>query len=236
MLYAVYGSETDKARAKKDALVASCRKQKPDAEFFIIDSDNFTESTLTKLYSSQGLFVRKHIVVLDRLLLSKKQKENGNETKDATKEVLLEAFPKMNASESVFILFNEAFDAKTLALVKKHAKGIFVFGEKKEKKETGGETFLITKAFAAKDRRFAWVNYQKAIRAGIAPEAIHGALFWQMKTILFAKKTGGWNNFAKNFSESELDEILTRLNVMYHEIRSKGGELEIELEKFLLGA
>ncbi|MFA5830316.1 MAG: hypothetical protein WC878_00625 [Candidatus Paceibacterota bacterium] len=224
MLYAVYGADIDKARAKKDALVASCRKQKPDAEFFLIEDDNFSEGALEGLCSSQGLFQKKHIVVLDRLLQNK-------EIKDA----VLEAFPKMAAGESAFILFDETLDAKTSALVKKHAKNIFVFGEKKEKKEKDNTTFFITDAFMMKDRKGAWVNYQKAIRANVAPEAIHGALFWQVKTVLLAKKTGGWNKFSKNYSEEELDEILARLVKMYHDIRSEGGELEISLEKFLLG-
>ena len=245
MLYAVYGSEIDKARAKKDALVASCRKQKPDAEFFVIDSDNFSERTLEELYSSQGLFVKKHIVVLDRLLLPKKpsastkgygatKKNDGEETKDMTKDILLTAFPKMASSESVFILFNESLDTKILAQVKKHAKDIFVFGEKKEKKGNDNSTFSIVDAYAMKDKRNAWVNYQKCLRSGIAPEAIHGALFWKMKTLLLEKKERRESRFSKNFTERELDEILKRLNTIYHGIRSDGGELEIELEKFLL--
>ena len=223
MLYAVYGIDTDKARAKKDALVASCRKQRPDAEFFVVESENFSEGALEGLYSSQGLFQKKHIVVLDRLLSHKE-----------LKEAVSDAFPKMAASESMFILFDETLDAKTVALVKKHAKDIFVFGEQKEKKERDNTTFLITDAFMTKDRKGAWVNYQKAIRAGNAPEAIHGALFWQVKTVLLAKKTGGFNRFAKNYTEDELDEILASLVKMYHDIRMEGGELEISLEKFLL--
>jgi hypothetical protein len=86
-----------------------------------------------------------------------------------------------------------------------------------------------------KDRKGAWVNYQKSLRAGNAPEAIHGALFWQVKTVLLAKKEGGWNKFAKNYSEEELDKILAALVKMYHDIRTDGGDLEISLEKFLLG-
>ena len=79
MLYIVYGAETDKARAKKDSLVASCRKQKPDAEFFVMNGENFSERALEELYSSQGLFVRKHVVVLDRVFPVKKNKDNEEE-------------------------------------------------------------------------------------------------------------------------------------------------------------
>jgi hypothetical protein len=168
-------------------------------------------------------------------LISKKPKDDGDGTKDVIKEVLLASFPKMAESESVFILFNEPFDAKTLVQVKKYAKDIFVFGEKKEKKEKDNSTFFIVDAYAMKDKKRAWVNYQKCIRASIAPEAIHGALFWKMKTILLEKKEKRESRFSKNFTESELDEILTRLNKIYHGIRRDGGEMSVELEKFLLG-
>jgi len=224
MLYVVYGSETDKARAKKDSLVVSCQKQRPDAEFFVFESDNFSESILEGLFFSQGLFQKKHIVVLDRLLSDKD-----------IKDCIVEAFPKMANSESMFILFGENLDAKTIIQIKKHAKDIFVFGEKKEKKEKDTTAFLVTDAFMLKDRKGAWVNYQKALLVGNAPESIHGALFWQVKTTLLTKKEGGWNKFAKNYSETELDEIMERLVVMYHHIRTDGGDLEISLEKFLLG-
>ncbi|MCK9352453.1 MAG: hypothetical protein WCT49_05255 [Candidatus Paceibacterota bacterium] len=252
MLYAVYGTEIDKARAKKDALVASCRKQRPDAEFFVIDNENFSESALESLYSSQGLFVKKHIVVLDRVFPRKKVKEGEEETKkenkDAVKESILSAFPMIASSESVFILFDEGFDAKTLVLVKKYAKDSYVFGEKKEKKGYSENiTFSISDSFASKDKRGAWIQYQKAIRQGIAPEAIYGALFSSIKMMLLAKKTksaedAGANpfpykkakSFAGNYTENDLNEMLTKLNKLYHSIRMDGGELEILLEKFLL--
>jgi len=253
MLYAVHGSETDKARAKKDALVASCQKQRPDAEFFVIENDNFSEGALESLYSSQGLFVKKHIVVLDRVFPKKRTKSEEpddvkKEIKDVIKETVLSALPKMAVSESVFILFEETLDAKTLAEVKKHANNIFAFGDKKEKKEWNNTTFDISDKFAMKDKRGAWVCYQKAIRQGIAPEAIYGAIFSGVKTILLTKKTKSAEeagikpysydkakNSAKNYTEDELSAILTNLNRLYHGIRSEGGELEIELEKFILG-
>ena len=253
MLYVVYGAEKDRARAKKDALIASCRKQRPDAEFFVIDSDNFSENTLQSLYSSQGLFERKHIVLIDRVLPKKKAKEiedgenEVKETKDIIKETILGSLPGMANSESVFILFDETFDVKTLAQIKKNAKDIFIFGEKKEDKGFNNTTFLIVDSFCAKDKRGAWVNYQKAIRSGIMPEPIYGALFSGIKMMLLAKKTKNeeeagaksfpYNkakNFAAKFTEDEINEILAGLNKIYHGIRSEGGELEIELEKFLL--
>jgi len=223
MLYFIYGTETEKVRAKKDELIASCHKKRPDAEIFVLDTDNFSESAFQSLYSSQGLFEQKHIAVLDGLLSFKD-----------TKEIVSDALKKLAASQSVFILLEGAVDAKTATLGKKHAEKSYEFGEKKESKKDYS-AFAITDALAAKDRKTAWLNYQKAIRSGNAPEALQGAIFWQTKTMLLAKKTGAFNKFSRNWSEKELDEMLERLTDIYHGIRAEGGELEYELEKFLLG-
>lgn len=222
MLYLIYGSNTREARAKKDNILSMLRRKRPDAEVFMLDSDSFAPLKLESLYSLQGLFEQKHIVVLDGVLSHKD-----------TKDGLVEALPHLSESPSVFLLLDGALDPKTIGLAGKHATKIFSFGEKK-KEEKDNTAFLIADALMAKDQRGAWVNYHKALRAGLVPEAIHGAIFWKAKTIWLEKKTGGRSRFAKNFSEKELDEILSRLVDMYHEIRLGGGELPTELEKFLL--
>lgn len=251
MLYLVYGSESDRARAKKDSLVSSCKKQRPEAEFFVLNNENFSESVLESLYSQAGLFERKLIVVIDRLLVGKKTKkesasaegygvtkEDDDEEEEikgnTSKDILIKAFPKMASSESVFILFDEILDTKTLMQIKKHAKNIFVFGEKKIAKAKDDSVFSIVEAYAAKDRKSSWVNYQKCLRSGVASEAIHGLMFWRIKSILLAKKTGVYNKFSNNFTIDELDILLLELNVLYHGIRQEGGEMEILLEKFIL--
>lgn len=222
MLYLIYGSEREKARAKKDELLSVLRGKRPDAEVFLLNEDNFTAATLESLYSSQGLFEQKHIVVLDGLFLDKE-----------VKQIILDSLCELASAESVFLLFEGVLDAKTAGAVEKHSAKTFSFGEKK-KEEKDGTAFLVADALLAKDRKSAWVNYQKALRKDIAPEAIHGAIFWKVKTALLAKKNGGWNRDAKNFSEEELDKMLSRLVSIYHGIRLDGGEMETELEKFLL--
>lgn len=222
MLYLIYGSEREKARAKKDELLSVLRGKRPDAEVFVVDGDNFTAASLESLYSSQGLFEQKHIVVLDGLFSDKE-----------VKQIILDSLCELASAESVFLILEGVLDAKTAGAVEKHSAKTFSFGEKK-KEEKDGTAFLIADALLAKDRKRAWVNYQKALRNDIAPEAIHGALFWKIKTILLAKKTGGWNRDAKNFSEEELDNMLSRLVSVYHGIRLEGGEMESELERFIL--
>jgi DNA polymerase III delta subunit len=236
MLYLLYGSDREKARRKKDELLSVLRGKRPDAEVFTLDVDTFTINGLESLYSSQGLFEQKHIAVLDGLLGDKE-----------AKQFILDTLPMIAGSSSVFLLLDGTLDVKTIAEIEKHAVKTYSFGEKKKAEWGNNTNFLIADAYGSKDRKNAWALFQKALRAGSSAEEIHGTLFWQTKTMMLAKKTksaeeaglkpfpyGKAVRFAKNFSEEELNETLSLLVDMYHRIRMEGGELELELEKFLL--
>jgi DNA polymerase III delta subunit len=236
MLYFIYGSDTHIARKKKDELLSVLRSKRPDAEVFVLDVDTFTINGLESLYSSQGLFEQKHIAVLDGLLLDKD-----------TKESVLNALASLAESSSVFLLLDGALDVKTVAQIEKRATKTYSFGEKKKAEWGNNIGFLLADAFGEKDKKNAWVLFQKAMRAGSSAEEIHGTLFWQVKTMILAKKTKSAEEaglkpfpyskaarFARNFTEDELKKTLSRLVEMYHGIRMEGGELGVELEKFLL--
>lgn len=236
MLYLIYGSDREKARVKKDELLTVLRGKRPDAEMFTLDAETFTESGLEALYSSQGLFEQKHVAVLDGLLSDK-----------GVKESILNALASLAESSSVFLLLDGTLDVKTVGQIEKHAAKTYSFGEKKKAEWGNNIGFLLADAFGEKDKKNTWVLFQKAMRAGSSPEEIHGTLFWQVKTMMLAKKTksaeeaglkpfpyGKAVRFARNFTEDELEKTISSLVEMYHGIRIEGGELELELEKFLL--
>ena len=144
-------------------------------------------------------------------------------------------------------MLDGTLDVKTVGQIEKHAAKTYSFGEKKKAEWGNNIGFLLADAFGEKDKKNIWVLFQKAMRAGSSAEELHGTLFWQVKTILLTKKTKSAEEagvklfpyskavrFAKNFTEEELEEILSRLVDMYHGIRMEGGELDVELEKFLL--
>jgi len=223
MLYLVYGSDYKKALEKKNELLKVCRMKRPDAEFFVLERNNFSQSVLESLYSSQGLFEQKHVVVLDHLLSEK----------DISGDVIT-GVKGMAASESIFIVFESTILAKDLVTVKKHAEKIFDFGEEKIKKGKDNTSFEVADTYLSRDKKTAWILFQKAMRNGVAPEALHGAFFYKVKMALLSKRTGRYDWSSKNMTEKELDETMERLVKMYHDIRAEGGELSEEIEKFLL--
>ncbi len=107
--------------------------------------------------------------------------------------------------------------------------------------------FALTDAIGARKKRDAWVLYQKAVAAGMAPEEIFWKLVWQTKTMLIAQNTKSvaetdmkpypYNKakgFLRNFKPGELEKFSENLMLGYHRARRGQGEIETLVEKTLL--
>ncbi len=107
--------------------------------------------------------------------------------------------------------------------------------------------FSFTDAVAARDKRQAWVLYQKALSSGMAPEEVFYKIVWQVKTLLTALKTKSvaetemkpfpYNKAKsglKNFNPGELEKISESLVTGYHKVRRGEGEMETLVEKIIL--
>ncbi|MEK7574833.1 MAG: hypothetical protein AAB511_01220 [Patescibacteria group bacterium] len=214
MLYFLYGTDTDKARAKARDIISSAQKKKPGAELFTLDSDNWSATKFDELISSQGLFERKYIVFVNRLL----------ENKEA-KEIILEKLPAIAISENFFIFCEHGADKATLTALKKASGTIQAFEKKTVSKESFN-VFSLSDALKARDRKKLWVLYQKALRNNATPESLSGILFWQVKTLLTGR--------ASNFSKTELETLARRLISLYHDSHRGLVDFEVGLERFVL--
>jgi hypothetical protein len=107
--------------------------------------------------------------------------------------------------------------------------------------------FTLTDAFGARQKRVAWVLYQKALSVGVPPEVVFFKIVWQIKSMLIASKTKNagevdmktfpYNKakgFLKNFKPGELEKISEGLVIDYGRIRKGETEMKILVEKLLL--
>lgn len=107
--------------------------------------------------------------------------------------------------------------------------------------------FALTDAIGARKKRDAWVLYQKALAAGMAPEEVFWKLVWQAKTMLIAENTKSvaetdmkpfpYNKAKanlKNFKPGEVERFSENLMLGYHKARRGEGEIETLVEKTLL--
>jgi len=237
MLYFIHGTDRGKIKAKQHEVLAALRIKRPNSNFVILDVENFSEAGLDELIQGGGLFDEKHIVALNDLF---GDKQWGG--------AAAERIEGMAKSPSAFVCIDEKVEAKVLKEIGKYAYKTLHFEKREAEQDERGAVFAIADAVGEKNSTKAWALYQKLLRRGISPEEIHGAIFWQVKSIALAHKTSTANEagmkefpygkakrFARNFSEEEIRERLSSLVFLYHDSRAEdSSSLETALEKFLL--
>ncbi len=236
MIYFLYGNDVNKGRGKLHELLNLATKKRPGAELFKITSENFSEGKLDELISSQGLFEQKYTVVLDNVF----------EKKDI-KSFVVDKLEAMQESEQIFLMLEGNVDAATLKKIEKSSKQVQEF-KKAESKKPYFNIFSITEGLLERDKRELWISYVDFIKKGTASEEIHGIFFWQIKNMILAcraksaTETGLSPYVYKNaltggrkYKTEELLKMSSELVEMTHKVRTGKGDMEIMLEKWVLG-
>jgi DNA polymerase III delta subunit len=230
----MHGTDHEKAREKTRVLTDALRKKKPDALFYRVTSQNYAENPIAFLVSGQGLFESKYIVFYDNIF----------ESKDAKEEVL-GALAEVKASDNIFIFLEKDLDKKTLEKLEKHAEKVQEFEEKEKTKKKEYNPFAISDALLSKDKKRFWILLMEAKKKGNAPEEIHGVVWWQAKALKLASVSGDAKEAdlspfvfskakasAKNFSEQEINLMLSDLVSMYHDAHRGEKDLWVEMERW----
>ncbi|MFA5132244.1 MAG: hypothetical protein WC444_02880 [Candidatus Paceibacterota bacterium] len=145
----------------------------------------------------------------------------------ASRDEVIRLFPDMKESANIFIIDEPFADANRLKRLEKYSEKIF---DAREQKERDVDVFTLCNLFARKDKKGAWVEWMR-IRDLDSAEAIHGALWWKMKTI--------WedtlNGKATKWSKDECERVGGKLLRASIEAHRGEGDLKGKLEGVILG-
>ncbi len=235
MLYLFYGTDRNKALAKALTVIDSKTSEKPDAVVFKIDSSNISKSLLIELCGSQGLFEQKYIVHMKDVFAD-----------EASKAITFEFLKDIAESDNVFIVTDGSILKKDFTKIEKHTAKVWEHVAK-EKFEAKENIFNITNYLLARDKKNLWIEFQK-LKGVFAVEEIHGTLFWCFKNIALVARSKNveetglkpfvYSNTQRavaKFSLEEIDEKLWSLTKILGDSRRGEGELEVLLEKWVLG-
>ncbi len=234
MIYFFGGDNKSLSLEKANKLFESLRVKKPDAAFVSTEGSNITLDTIDEFISSQGLFEKKMVVFLKDIF----------ENKDIKKEIL-SRIKEFKDSQNIFVWVESDISAKEEENISKYAEKVLISNSKVEKKEVFN-TFALADAFGNRDKKKLWTLFQGALKRGISAEEIHGIIFWQAKAIVLATKSSATDSglkpfvyskaksFSKKFSENEIDEVLKKLVLMYHEAHKGTFDFNLKLEEFFL--
>ncbi|MEI6059009.1 MAG: hypothetical protein WCP89_04540 [archaeon] len=215
------------------------QSKQPDVSLYKITSENWKDTILDEMLSTQGLFLAKYIVVLDRVL---EDKEIGPLVMDELKE--------LKDSDHAWIIIEEKLTSINLKKIEKVALKIFDYNNVDEDASSKKQRILafdFAEQFASKNKVGAWKELLKLKSADLAGEEIHGVLWWQMKAVYLAKlsQTVGDTGLApysyqkalrmsKGWERKELNNLLDSLVEIYHEAHRGNVDLMIKLEELAL--
>ncbi len=238
MIFFFGGTDRDKAIKKSSAFLVALQKKRPDAEVLRVSELNWTPAVFEELVQSQGLFEQKVIVVAKDLF---ENKENAL--------WIVENIESLKDSTNAFLFSDGALDAKTKKVIEK-ASQTFEYSELAKEnpfaKKDRGNAFALSDAVGARNARRAWSLFCE-IKDDLAPEEIHGTLWWQLKSMYTAGVSKSIEesklnpfvykksiSFAKNYSKEELGDLFTKFIKMYHDAHRGQVDLTDEIEKAII--
>lgn len=237
MIYFFFGSDQKTVREKVRSLIESLSERRPSAVVVRLNAHNWSPALVDEYVGAQGLFERKSLIILDRLL------------EDApAREYILGKLRALASSGNIFIFIDGEVDRSILSQVKEHARKLQeVRGVPEGPQRRTFNIFTLADAFGTREREKLWVLYQKAKRAGLEESEIIGTLFWQLKSILLASsaRSAAEANlkpfvytksvmYAHNYSNEELHSLSLALVRLYHDSRRGIRDPDSALEHFIL--
>lgn len=236
MIFLLHGTDTFKSKTKLNDLVKKLLQRKPNAMTIRFNEEEFQKTEFLDQIESIGLFENNSIVVLDSIL---KNTEN--------KDVVLENLKELKDSENIFIILEEKLDKKTLTKLSKFSEKVQEFNLVKKEEKNKFNIFSLSDALGNRNRKKLWVIYQNCKNNNISDEEVHGILFWSLKSLILSKNSNGAKEsglnpfvfkknlkFSENYSNEELENLMSKLISLYHDARRGIKPLDIALEQFVL--
>ena len=225
MIYLFRGTDTDKVRAKAFAWIAAARQKEPNLAYARLAREELTAGTLAHAAQSGGLFVKRLLVLLDDPYGNARAKDEDDAVAESA-SVLDDALEMLEQSDNVIVVLAPKLPtAKAKKLAANAAKEYVVDLPAVRVAARGFNTALVN-ALAAKKRDALWLEVERALRAGDAPEMVHGLLHWKARDLM-QKGSRAW-------PPAEARALSLALIALLVESRRKGLDLAESLERFAL--
>lgn len=210
MIYFFTGTDREKARAAMNADIERAAKKMHGDVIRITDAHTIDDLRVALL--GKGMFENARVLVLEGILAN-----------EDMLPLVMERLVFLAENEDTVFFYEEKPTADIRRKIERHAEKSVRFDA--PKKDRDNSIFSLPNALACGDKKALWVEYQRALARGDAPEAIHGVLFWGAKR-MYSGSTARGTTHARN--------MIIELAELPHEARRHGIELEYALERYIL--
>lgn len=228
MIYLFHGSDVEKVRTKAFEWVAKAQAKEPNLAYARLAREELSAAALEDAALSGGLFVSRLLVLIDDPfpVARAANEEDGEEEKEVSGSLLEECLDVLAASDNaILILAPKLPVAKAKKLVAK-AKVEYRFDTVVPRVRARDFNGNLVNALASRSREKLWLEIQRALRAGDAPEMLHGLLHWKARDLM-AKGSRAWKS-------AESRQLSLALIELLQSSRRGGLDLTLSLERFAL--
>ena len=231
MIYLFTGTDTEKARAKAFEWVAKARTKEPNLAYARLAREELTDAALTDAAGSGGLFARRLLVLLDDPYQAAKDEDGKEgETEDGnvkhSQNILDGYLEVLAASENAILILAPKLAAAKRKKIEELAKMTYAYDTAARSEAARGFNSALVNALASRKHDALWLEVTRALRAGDAPEMLHGLLHWKARDLM-EKGSRAW-------SPTEARQLSLDLISLLQSSRRSGLPLPLALEKWAL--
>jgi len=226
VIYLFYGSDIEKARSKAFEWIAKAREKEPNLSYIRLAREELSEAALEEVISAGGLFARRMLVLLDDPFpVARKSDEDDGEEGESSSLVEDHIAELAKSENAIVILAPKLLAAKAKKLEAKAAK-VYKFDAAARALGSRGFNSGLVNALAERDALKLWLEIERSLLAGDAPEQLHGLLHWKARDLM---QKGGRAWSAEDARKLSLDLI-----TLLADSRRKSLSLSESLERFAL--
>ena len=227
MIYLFHGSDVEKVRAKAFEWIAKAREKEPNLVYVRLAREELTGLALEDVALSGGLFIKRLLILIDdpfpKARIVNEEDEGGEEI---TGNVLEEHIDNLAASDNaIIILAPKLVATKAKNLIAK-AKVEYKYDAPAAREDARGFNSSLVNALGARSPEKLWLEINRALHAGDAPEMLHGLLHWKVRDLM-EKGSREWN-------PKESRQLSLALIELLQNSRRGNLDLALSLEKFAL--
>ena len=228
MIYLFHGSDAEKTRSKAFEWVAKARAKEPNLAYVRLAREELTAAALDDAALSGGLFVSRLLILIDDPFPSARaaSEEEGSNAEETSGNILEEHLDALAASDNAIIILAPKLAATKAKKLVAKAKREYRYDKPASIEDKRGFNSNLVNALAARSRDKLWLEINRALYAGDAPEMLHGLLHWKARDLM-EKGSRAW-------SPKESRQLSLSLIELLQNSRRGGLDLSLSLERFAL--
>ena len=227
MIYLFHGSDVEKTRTKAFEWIAKARTKEPNLAYVRLAREELTSAALEDAVLSGGLFVQRLLILIDDPFPNARavSEEGSSEAEENGAGILEEHLDALATSDHAIIILAPKLAAVKVKKLAAKAKLVYSYDKTAAEDKRGFNANLVN-ALAARSREKLWLEVNRALYAGDAPEMLHGLLHWKARDLI-EKGRRAW-------TPKESRQVSLALIELLQQSRRKNLDLSESLERFSL--